>query len=296
VVRSVVQQQLHEALAREVARLPTDITQAPNAWAVSVAPGDERTAEVLRQWEHRLATAALDALERRGLFVAGPVSVRVVVDPALAPDEVLVTGQRAKAAAQPLAADGRIRLSSAQGGEVRWGSAASTGAEQVVVIRRGRSTLGRARTCDIQLDDPSVRDRHLELDVDEGGGVHVQALDPHGLLMVDGRPVRAAELADGSRLQVGHVELIVRGPAAPVEGAGSGVVGQGPFYRGLRDTPARLWVVTALIVLGAVGLGLAVALLRSSVPLAAVVGGVGGLVGTTGLVLAVRRNLFEDVS
>ena len=277
-------QELAAALQREVARLPLDGPPAPNAWTFAVPAPDAPPRSV----EPALATAALDALEQRGLFAAGPVTARVVVDPALAPGQLVVTGtvERGPAPARPAAG---WRLVPVLGDQVRWGAAATAGGEQAVALAPGATELGPT-----VLRHPSVRERHACLDLSPDGRLQVRATHPHAALHLDGRPVRQAALQDGSRLRVGEVELVVRGPAP--DAAGARRHRHGPFARGLRRTPLVLWLATALMVLGTAGAGTAAVLVGAHRLLAAGTGAVSVVIGVAGVVLGVRRGILEDVT
>ncbi len=70
-------------------------------------------------------------------------------------------------------------------------------------------TIGRAPRADFVLDAAMVSRLHCRLTASAGGELEVVDLDSTNGIFVNGRRVRRSKLADGDRLKVGRVELIV---------------------------------------------------------------------------------------
>ena len=73
-------------------------------------------------------------------------------------------------------------------------------------VERPVLTLGRARECDIVVDDPSVSRRHAELRRGPGGFTLVDLSSTNGT-QVNGKKIEQAEVADGDRIMLGQTEL-----------------------------------------------------------------------------------------
>jgi Protein of unknown function (DUF3662)/FHA domain len=73
-------------------------------------------------------------------------------------------------------------------------------------VERPVLTLGRARECDIVVDDPSVSRRHAELRRGPGGFTLVDLSSTNGT-QVNGKKIGQAEVADGDRIMLGQTEL-----------------------------------------------------------------------------------------
>ncbi len=70
--------------------------------------------------------------------------------------------------------------------------------------------VGRSRTCDVPIKDPSVSRRHAEL-APGGGKIQVRDLGSSNGTFVNGQRVtESAELADGDTLALGDADLVVR--------------------------------------------------------------------------------------
>ncbi len=70
-------------------------------------------------------------------------------------------------------------------------------------------TIGRAPRADFVLDAAMVSRLHCRLTASAAGELEVVDLDSTNGTFVNGRRVRRSGLADGDRLKVGRVELIV---------------------------------------------------------------------------------------
>ena len=68
------------------------------------------------------------------------------------------------------------------------------------------STIGRAGSCELLLDDAGIWDRHLELDQRPGEG-YVLRLIPPALATLNGQPFHEAVLRNGDLIEAGGVTL-----------------------------------------------------------------------------------------
>jgi pSer/pThr/pTyr-binding forkhead associated (FHA) protein len=71
-------------------------------------------------------------------------------------------------------------------------------------------TIGRARRADFALDAAMVSRVHCRLTASPAGDLEVLDLTSTNGTFVNGRRIRRSPLADGDRLRIGRVELIVR--------------------------------------------------------------------------------------
>jgi len=79
------------------------------------------------------------------------------------------------------------------------------------------------------------------------------------------------------------------------EVGGGGVVGQGPFDKGIHQTPRRLWTAVVLMCLGAAVLGLGVVVLSMSMSTGVVVLVAGGVIGAVGAAVAATSGIMSNV-
>jgi pSer/pThr/pTyr-binding forkhead associated (FHA) protein len=73
--------------------------------------------------------------------------------------------------------------------------------------------IGRGNDADLRIDDPGVSRRHCELRVTETGAgprVSVHDLGSTNGVLVDGRRVEKATLADGATIRIGNTTLTLR--------------------------------------------------------------------------------------
>jgi pSer/pThr/pTyr-binding forkhead associated (FHA) protein len=80
--------------------------------------------------------------------------------------------------------------------------------------------IGRSGQCDITVSDPTVSRRHCEI-YSLNGAVHLRDLGSSNLTLVNGQPVKTAELHPGSRITVGTAHFVLEegepGEAAEAE-------------------------------------------------------------------------------
>jgi len=84
-----------------------------------------------------------------------------------------------------------------------------TDPEQVVLLTRPVTVVGRGAEADLRLPDTGVSRAHAELRL-EGGTVRVVDLQSTNGTLLNGRRVRIATLADGDRLDLGATSLVYR--------------------------------------------------------------------------------------
>jgi hypothetical protein len=83
------------------------------------------------------------------------------------------------------------------------------GRSRVIELSDGWSRIGRSRTADIRLDDPTVSRRHAVVVRTPEGDLRV--LDDRSMngIHVNGEPVEWSSLTDGDQLQIGRYTLVV---------------------------------------------------------------------------------------
>jgi hypothetical protein len=91
------------------------------------------------------------------------------------------------------------------------------GSTRVIELSPGWSRIGRSRSADIRLDDPTVSRRHAVIVRTPEGDLRV--LDDRSMngIRVNGEPVDWSPLADGDELQVGRYTLSVIEAAGETE-------------------------------------------------------------------------------
>ncbi|MFC7619942.1 FhaA domain-containing protein [Microlunatus sp. GCM10028923] len=76
--------------------------------------------------------------------------------------------------------------------------------------------IGRGSEADLRVNDPGISRRHAEIRVvHHGATIRVEIVDLGSTngIVVDGRRVRQAQLADGSRIEIGQTRMLVHAPA-----------------------------------------------------------------------------------
>ncbi len=320
------QQALRDALRDAVS---ADASSPPaNAWIIELREHDLRGAErEVESWLPALEAEALALVTEAARPMPGVVTVEVAGTSHLHRGQVRVRGEARSGSPSPApvarGVPGSPRLELPAGGTAAPGSMAADGLVREVGLPAGRSVLGSAADVDIRLDVAEVVAHHAELQVaPDGTSVMLRDLGTGVGTLVDGVRRDTASLYDGARLQLGEATLVLRVDAVADRGRQGGgpeaggrseqdlaadpersadrtsgsPLGVGPFMDGVRHTPTPLWIAVLLIILGAVLVGLAVALLDGP-RVAAVACGIAGLViGATGCVLAWRHRIFQDVT
>ena len=77
-------------------------------------------------------------------------------------------------------------------------------------------TIGRGTEADLRINDPSVSRLHAQISVEDAGDGQVRVtitdLGSTNGLIVGGQKVRTAELAEGSRIEIGSTRMLVHSP------------------------------------------------------------------------------------
>jgi hypothetical protein len=74
-------------------------------------------------------------------------------------------------------------------------------------VTQERTTIGRSRDCDVQIEDPSASRRHAELR-QEGTAYWLVDLDSTNGVEVRGKRVKRLKLEDGTRFTVGSTDIV----------------------------------------------------------------------------------------
>jgi pSer/pThr/pTyr-binding forkhead associated (FHA) protein len=91
-------------------------------------------------------------------------------------------------------------------------------------LKPGMNTVGRAAdSSDIQVDHPTISERHCVIEVTPDG-VTVQDLGSTNGTFVDGEPVQQAVLKSGQKLRFGEVELLFQEAMGAAEGTPSSLM------------------------------------------------------------------------
>lgn len=81
--------------------------------------------------------------------------------------------------------------------------------DRVLSLANGKVILGRALTCDVVVNNPSLSRQHAMFSSADGG-VTVSDLGSRAGVAVNGRRVHEAMLADGQSFELGQVKARVR--------------------------------------------------------------------------------------
>jgi hypothetical protein len=74
-------------------------------------------------------------------------------------------------------------------------------------LAKERMVIGRAKDCDIQLEDPNASRKHAEVRR-EGAAYWIIDLDSTNGVAVNGRRVKRSQLAEGDRITIGSTDLV----------------------------------------------------------------------------------------
>src|SRR4029079_6798510 len=77
--------------------------------------------------------------------------------------------------------------------------------------------LGRSNACDIAIDDPSLADRQLQLEL-HGDRVILRGIAANEATLVNGVPVRDAVLAPGDQIVLDQHRFVLEAPGLPLRG------------------------------------------------------------------------------
>jgi hypothetical protein len=212
--RSAVQPvEISAALNREIDNsaqiLSRDRRLVPNAFHVELAATDhERLDQLGPQLETELVGMLRDHAAQQSYVFTGPVSI------SLETSEDLTTGRfRVRSQSVSTISQGDGAPVHATDTQVRRASAVLVvNGEQLPLVAPG-IVVGRGNDADLRIDDPGVSRRHLELRVlDTAAGPRVSAHDlgsTNGVL-VNGKRVEQATLADGAVIRIGNTTMTLR--------------------------------------------------------------------------------------
>jgi hypothetical protein len=163
---------------------------APNAFAVTLAPGDvSRFSNFIDALSRELSDAAREHARVESYTFVGPVEVEIFESDGLKTGRFTVTAEVRESEdggflAELVMPDGRR---------------VALGAQPLVI--------GRLPECDVVLNDSNVSRRHAELRR-SGDGVFLTDLGSTNGTRVNGTPVREQILASGDEVSVGSTKLI----------------------------------------------------------------------------------------
>lgn len=209
--RSAVQPvEISAALNREVDNsaqiLSRDRRLVPNSFAVQLADADhERLLGLGPQLLRELTEMLRDHAAQQSYVFTGPVSI------ALEASEELTTGRfrvSSKAVSSASMAGGDPTDS-----QVRRATATlELNGEQLPLAPPG-IVIGRGNDADLRIDDPGISRRHIEIRVDDAQNhaappyITVSDLGSTNGLLVNGRRVEHAALADGAIIKIGNTTM-----------------------------------------------------------------------------------------
>lgn len=102
--------------------------------------------------------------------------------------------------------------------------------------------LGRSNACDIAIDDPSLADRHLQLEL-HGDRVILRGIAANEATLVNGVPVRDAVLAPGDQIVLDQHRFVLEAPGLPSRGQDvavrGGVVAHTQTIKAVKVNPAN---------------------------------------------------------
>jgi hypothetical protein len=209
--RSAVQPvEISAALNREVDNsaqiLSRDRRLVPNTFHVELSPTDhERLSQLGPQLTRELTDMVEDYAVEQSYVFTGPVEI------SLEPADDLTTGRfrvRSKSVATVRPAGGEVTETA-----VRRAPLAIEVNGQELPLSPPGIVIGRGNAADLRIDDPGVSRRHCELRVTETGAgprVSVHDLGSTNGVLVDGRRVEKATLADGATIRIGNTTLTLR--------------------------------------------------------------------------------------
>jgi hypothetical protein len=206
--RSAVQPvEISAALAREVDNsaqiLSRDRRIVPNDFHVELSPADhERLAGLGATLDQELIAALKEHAATQSYVFTGPVTIT------LEPADDLTTGRfrvRSKAVARvsqagPDPSETQVRRATA---------ILDINGERLPLAPPG-IVVGRGNDADLRVNDPGVSRRHVEFRVSEdanGPRVSVHDLGSTNGVLVNGKKVESATLADGAEIRIGNTTL-----------------------------------------------------------------------------------------
>ena len=174
-------------------------TMVPNAFTVVLGEHDyERLSVYSAALGSELAAMVHEHAQDQGYSFLGPVSVAFEADPALETGRFRV--RSAAVAGSVAAARGDTDADRGAGGP--WLEVGTTS----YPLSRPVTRIGRGTDSDLRIEDPGISRNHAELRR-EGGDVTVVDLGSTNGVVVNGRRVQQARLADGASIQLGSTTV-----------------------------------------------------------------------------------------
>ena len=210
--------ELAKALPRygeEHGQLSASGTVVPNVYRFRVSPEDhERLAAYGDRLPRELADVVVRTAEERGWELPGPAVVHVVADPEIKYGMFALNGRgepgAADEAAAPAAGDTTGVLAAAATPETVSGGLTLVGPDGTELVLSGdRCTVGRLRTCDLQISDSTVSREHAAF-VKRADGWWVLDLGSTNGTTVNGTRVAEHAVRPGDEVTVGDVTLTLR--------------------------------------------------------------------------------------
>jgi hypothetical protein len=177
----------------------------PNSFVVELAASDlERLAPYDSTLARELADQVQEHADLQSYVFPGPIRIK------FEQADDLTTGRFRVLSRAEAKVTGRERTAPASMTK----AVVDVNGTQHVLVPPGM-VIGRGSEADLRIDDPGVSRRHAEIRVTAGahqGGLHidVQDLGSTNGIRVDGQKTLHAVLRDGSRVQVGHTDLVIR--------------------------------------------------------------------------------------
>jgi hypothetical protein len=212
--RSAVQPvEIASALNREVDNsaqiLSRDRRLVPNNFVVELSQADHQRFEGLGpQLPRELTEMLREHAAQQSYVFTGPVSIT------LAPTDDLTMGRfrvRSKAVSKASLAGGDPSST-----QVRRATATLELNGEKLPLAPPGIVIGRGNDADLRIDDPGVSRKHIEIRVDEPQDVHgepritVHDLGSTNGMLVNGRRVEKATLADGATIRIGNTTMSLR--------------------------------------------------------------------------------------
>ena len=229
---------LQRELDAEAKLMSRDRRLVPNEFMVGLSRHDyDRLAPYGKTLMGELLPELKSHASAMGYVFNGPIMIHLELNEAL-PTGRFTVDSEAVAVAEAAAGSGAGRPSSSTSssqsrpkvgpgqGDQRGGNAdtATIGGSRLVIEVNGMRhpleppglVIGRGSEADLRINDPGVSRRHAEIRVrTEGVLVDVSIVDLGSTngIVVNGKRVREAPLAEGSRIEIGNTRLLVHAPA-----------------------------------------------------------------------------------
>lgn len=75
-----------------------------------------------------------------------------------------------------------------------------------------RTVVGRSAGCDVVIDDENVAPRHMEIVLDQQGGLQLKQLDSDFETRVNGKLVEQTSLSSGDEIRIGSCRWVLQAP------------------------------------------------------------------------------------